>query len=126
MSGIDETNNTPNTVEGEPIVVDASMVEPVGDASQSIEAEVCVTKSNGKKPKSVVWHHFSKIREPESTKAQKAVCNYCKKLYAWVSENETSSLKKHMLTCTKNPYNKEVRSSVVRGTRLSALRREAQ
>ncbi|GFZ00827.1 hypothetical protein Acr_14g0004620 [Actinidia rufa] len=39
MSRMEETNNTPNTVEGEPIVVDASMVEPIGDASQYVEVE---------------------------------------------------------------------------------------
>ncbi|GFY84701.1 hypothetical protein Acr_03g0014750 [Actinidia rufa] len=33
---MEETNNTPNTV-----VVDALMVEPIGDASQVVEAEVC-------------------------------------------------------------------------------------
>ena len=93
---MEETNNTPNTVEGEPIVVDASMVEPVGDASQFVEAEVCVTKSKGRKPKSIVWNHFSKLRESGSTKAKGAICNYCKKHYAWVSENGTSSLKKHV------------------------------
>ena len=100
---MEETNNTPNT-----IAVDASMVEPVGDASQFVEAKECVTKSKGRKPKSIVWHHFSKIRESRSIKAKGAVCNYYKKPYAWVSENGTSSLKKHMLTCTKNSYNKEV------------------
>lgn len=110
MSAIEETNIPANTIVEEPIDVDASMVEPEANASLSpVEAEVCVTKAYGRKPKSVVWSHFSKITEKESKKTKGAVCNHCKKPYAWVSENGTSSLKKHMLKCTKNPHNKEVR-----------------
>ena len=49
---------------------------------------------------SEVWDHFTKIGD-----GKRAVCNYCANSYASdPKKNGTSTMKGHMLNCTKGPY----------------------
>ncbi|CAL5429095.1 unnamed protein product [Camellia sinensis] len=58
---------------------------------------------------SEVWLHFTKIYKEGCKKPEGAKCNYCHNTYAWLSENGTSTLRKHVANCSKCPYNHEIK-----------------
>ena len=62
---------------------------------------------------SKVWEHFEKILDDKG-KLVKARCLYCaKKLEADTKRNGTSSIRNHMLRCTKNSNPKDIRQSLL-------------
>ena len=57
--------------------------------------------------RSRVWEHFEQIKDDKGN-AVRAKCLYCAKIFACVPKRHgTSSLRNHMLSCMKNPYNKD-------------------
>ncbi|KAF7130655.1 hypothetical protein RHSIM_Rhsim10G0136400 [Rhododendron simsii] len=79
-----------------------AMSEPEINISSDEEDEVTVSKSKGR-PLSVVWNHFDRVTRKRQTKPDSDKYKYCRKIYKWLSGNGTSTLKKHMLSCSKNP-----------------------
>ncbi|XP_058109873.1 zinc finger BED domain-containing protein DAYSLEEPER-like [Magnolia sinica] len=74
-------------------------------------AKVCLPKDKGRK--SDVWDHFTKIVNDGDGKAKGARCNYCSSSYAWLSENGTSTLRKHISKCPKNFQNKDKKQKLL-------------
>ncbi|GAB2296165.1 hypothetical protein Dimus_030298 [Dionaea muscipula] len=72
----------------------------------SLEDKGPVSTGEVKGRKTSIWEHFSKIVKEGTQKPEGAKCNYCERKYAWVSGNGTSTSRKHLKVCPKNPTNK--------------------
>ena len=89
--------------------------------TENVEAQkqpdVAIAKNQEKNKdsdsRSKAWEHFEKIYD-EQGKLVKARCIYCaKKLEADPKKNGTSSIRRHVLICMKNPNPKETRQTLL-------------
>lgn len=67
----------------------------------------------GDKRKSEYWNHFWDIRDPVTSKIINARCKYCNKLLTGGTNNGTSSLKKHLNSCSKYPANVDKKQKLI-------------
>ena len=93
--------------EDEAMESDADVMSELG-INISDDDQVTTPKSRGR-PTSKVWIHFDQVTRKGQTKPDRAKCKYCKKIYKWSSGNGTSTLKKHMVSCQKNPENQNLK-----------------
>ena len=73
----------------------------------------------GDKRKLSVWNHYEDIRDTNTCKVAKAKCKYCSKLLTVSTKNGTSSLTKHLGTCTKYPTNMDKKQMKISTFRTS-------
>ena len=96
-------------MEAHPIDVDESVVEQ----SQKQVPQV------GDKRKSSVSNHYEDVRDANTGKVIKAKCKYCSKFLSVSTKNGTSSLTKHLGTCTKYPTNMDKKQMKISTFRTS-------
>uniref|UniRef100_A0A803MYS8 BED-type domain-containing protein n=1 Tax=Chenopodium quinoa TaxID=63459 RepID=A0A803MYS8_CHEQI len=73
----------------------------------------------GDKRKSELWNHYWDIRDPETNKIVQVKCKYCEKLLTGNTNNDTSSLKKHLNSCPKFPANIDKKQKLISVFRVS-------
>ena len=74
-----------------------------GSTSQAKTSKEQVKSSS--KRKSIYWEHFEDVINSVTKKVEKAKCKYCGKVLAANTNNGTSTLKKHIQSCSEYPYN---------------------
>ena len=59
----------------------------------------------GAKRMLIYWDHFKNIINPTTNKIEKVKCKYCEKVLSTNPNNGTSTLRNHLQSCSKYPYN---------------------
>ena len=74
-----------------------------------LSLSLLLKKRKATEPKSAVWQFFERLKD-ENGVVIKGKCIYCvAKLNAHSKKYGTSSLKNHVMTCSKFPYSKDAR-----------------
>ncbi|XP_055961063.1 zinc finger BED domain-containing protein RICESLEEPER 2-like [Mercurialis annua] len=87
-------------------------IDPAGDpVPNAVEANPKKRKESHQR--SVVWEHFDTIKDAKGTIMQ-AKCRYCARLYnCHAKKNGTSTLRSHLIRCTKHPHSVETRQALL-------------
>jgi len=81
------------------------------EQSNATSGSACHTKTNmeqvnpGGKRKSICWDHFDDIINPVTKKIDKEKYKYYSMVLSTNANNGTSTLRKHLQSCSKFPYN---------------------
>ncbi|XP_055960617.1 zinc finger BED domain-containing protein RICESLEEPER 2-like [Mercurialis annua] len=82
-------------------------------AGQTANVEANPRKRKESLQRSVVWDHFDSIRDGKGVIMQ-AKCKYCARMYNCnAKKNGTSTLRSHMIRCTKHPSTVETRQALL-------------
>ncbi|XP_050238992.1 uncharacterized protein LOC126688370 [Mercurialis annua] len=85
--------------------------DPVADHVPNVEANPKKRKES--QQRSVVWEHFETIKDAKGTTMQ-AKCLYCARIYnCHAKKNGTSTLRSHLVRCTKHPHSIETRQALL-------------
>ncbi|XP_050211878.1 uncharacterized protein LOC126662034 [Mercurialis annua] len=87
---------------------------PVSDGQkENANVEANQKKRKVSQQRSVVWDHFDSIKDTKGVILQ-AKCKYCARIYnCHAKKNGTSTLRGHMLRCTKHPHTIETRQALL-------------
>ncbi|XP_050222749.1 zinc finger BED domain-containing protein RICESLEEPER 3-like [Mercurialis annua] len=97
---------------GQNVDVEAN-TNPVAAGGENIDVEATSKKRKEPHQRSVVWDHFNPIKDPDGVIIQ-AKCSYCARVYnCHAKKNGTSTLRGHMLRCTKHPHSLETRQALL-------------
>ena len=81
-------------------------------ANPEKQTEPTKKKRKGVEARAKCWLHFEKIKDEAGGPAAK--CKHCgKTFYGDSKKNGTSSLRNHVLNCTKMPQSKDTRQSLL-------------
>jgi len=83
-------------------------VEEGSDSGSACRTKTKTDKTQikaGGKRKSIYWEHFQDIINPTTKKIEKVKCKYCEKVLSANTNNGTSTLRKHLHSCSKYPHN---------------------
>ncbi|XP_055960138.1 zinc finger BED domain-containing protein RICESLEEPER 2-like [Mercurialis annua] len=93
-------------------VVDDTPADPAV-AGQTANVEANSRKRKEYVQRSVVWDHFESIKDGKGVIMQ-AKCKYCARIYNCnAKKNGTSTLRTHMMKCTKHPHSMETRQALL-------------
>ncbi|XP_055959959.1 zinc finger BED domain-containing protein RICESLEEPER 2-like [Mercurialis annua] len=84
---------------------------PSGGQNNPVEANT--RKRKEVHQRSIVWDHFNAIKDADGVIIQ-AKCSYCARIYnCHAKKNGTSTLRGHMLRCSKHPHSLETRQALL-------------
>ncbi|XP_050222175.1 uncharacterized protein LOC126672270 [Mercurialis annua] len=86
-------------------------------ADPTVAGQTAHVEANSKKKeyvqRSVVWDHFESIKDGKGVIMQ-GKCKYCARIYNCnAKKNGTSTLRTHMMKCTKHPHSMETRQALL-------------
>ncbi|XP_050207126.1 zinc finger BED domain-containing protein RICESLEEPER 2-like [Mercurialis annua] len=90
---------------------DPNLAGNIGGQNNPVEANT--RKRKEVHQRSVVWDHFNAIKDADGVIIQ-AKCSYCARIYSChAKKNGTSTLRGHLLRCTKHPHTLETRQALL-------------
>ena len=104
-----ETDKVPHT--------QTDKVPQTGEASKNSEQPPEATQKSKKRKdlehKSLTWEHFEEIRNTAGVVIKVRYIYYAKKINAHSKIHGTSYIRNHVLTCLKNPHDKNTRQKLL-------------